>query len=234
MWLFLKGYVSLSLAAPSLSSPILNTLTISAAELFHGFRTFFMPPLTRGTLLARLGMLALPPGPLVPSPLCPLLLPLASSPRGERRRFALALEGCPLLHAASGPPRPGAPVAARPADGQHQWRLPALHFRRRRAHRRGTAWAEPRQLVLPAHPCAVIVGDPLALPLPVPARAPLLARLGVLACEAVFPSPRGLLLHPLPVDELVGPEHLRPRLTYRRLSATSFCTSRQKSTVDVL
>ena len=103
MWLFLKGYVSLSLAAPSLSSPILNTLTISAAELFHGFRTFFMPPLTRGTLLARLGMLALPPGPLVPSPLCPLLLPLASSPRGERRRFALALAGCPLLPALRGP-----------------------------------------------------------------------------------------------------------------------------------
>ena len=40
-------------------------------------------------------------------------------------------------------------------------------------------------------PAAVLVGDTfkLALPLPVPARAPFLARLGVLACEAVFPSP---------------------------------------------
>ena len=32
------------------------------------------------------------------------------------------------------------------------------------------------------------MGDTLAIPLPVPAQAPLLARLGVLACEAVFPS----------------------------------------------
>ena len=48
---------------------------------------------------------------------------------------------------------------------------------------------EPRLHVLPARPGAVLVGVTRALPLPVPARAALLARLGVLACEAVFPSP---------------------------------------------
>ena len=37
-------------------------------------------------------------------------------------------------------------------------------------------------------PGAVLVDDTLALPLPVPARAPLLAQLGVLACEAAFPT----------------------------------------------
>ena len=42
---------------------------------------------------------------------------------------------------------------------------------------------------LPARPGAVLVGDARALPLAVPARAPFLARLEVLACEAVFPSP---------------------------------------------
>ena len=41
------------------------------------------------------------------------------------------------------------------ADGQHQWRLLALHFRQRsRAapRRRGSAGEEPRQHVLPARP----------------------------------------------------------------------------------
>ena len=51
--------------------------------LFHGCLTFFMPPLTRGRLLAHLRMLALPPGLLGPCLLYPLLLPLASSPRGS-------------------------------------------------------------------------------------------------------------------------------------------------------
>ena len=77
-------------------------------------------------------------------------------------------------------------LAARPTDGPlHQWRLLALHFQRRsRAAllRRGSAGAGPRQHVLPARPGAVLVGDALARPLSVPARAPLLARLGVLAC----------------------------------------------------
>ena len=50
----------------------------------------------------------------------------------------------------------------------------------------GPPGEEPRLHVLPARPGAVIVDDTRALPLPVPARAPLL---GVLACEAVFPSP---------------------------------------------
>ena len=60
------------------------------AVLFHGSLTFFMPPLTRGPLLAHLRMLALPPGLLGQCLLCPLLLPLACSPRGG----ALALRTC--------------------------------------------------------------------------------------------------------------------------------------------
>ena len=53
-----------------------------------------------------------------------------------------------------------------------------------------SARAAPRLHVLPARPGAVLVGDTRALPLPVPARTPLLARIGVLACEAVFSSRR--------------------------------------------
>ena len=44
------------------------------------------------------------------------------------------------------------------------------------ARRRGSARAEPRLHVLPARQGVVIVGDTRALPLPVPARAPLLVR----------------------------------------------------------
>ena len=46
-----------------------------------------------------------------------------------------------------------------------------------------------RSLDRPSSPLAVLVGDARALPLAVPALASLLARLGVLACEAVFPGP---------------------------------------------
>ena len=73
--------VSWSLAAPSLSSPILNALTFSAAVLFRGSLTFSMPLSTRGPPLAHLWKLALPTGPLGPCPLCPLLLPQARIPR---------------------------------------------------------------------------------------------------------------------------------------------------------
>ena len=181
--------MSESLAAPSLSSPILNTLIFSAAVLFRGSLTFFMPPLPRGPHLARLRKMTLPPCHLGPCPLSPLLLPLAW---GGPRRFALALRlaGCPLFPATFSSLRPCAPVEGRPADGLPRWRLPALHLRRRSraAPRRRVSRAE-RQPVLPAPLGAVLVGAARALPLPVPARAPLLARLGVLACEAVFPSP---------------------------------------------
>ena len=182
--------MSESLAAPSLSSPILNTLIFSAAVLFRGSLTFFMPPLPRGPLQARLRKLTLPPGHLGQCPLSPLLLPLARIPGGGPRRFALALAGCPLLPATFSSLRPCAPVEERPADGLPRWRLPALHFRRRSraAPRRRVSRAE-RQPVLPAPLGAVLVGAARALPLPVSASAPLLARLGVLACEAVFPSP---------------------------------------------
>ena len=67
------------------------------------------------------------------------------------------------------------------ANGQHLRRLLALHVRRRSLaapRRRGSAREEPRQHVLPARPGAVLVGDTRALPRPMPARAPLLARLG--------------------------------------------------------
>ena len=90
---------------------------------------FFHAPIDQG--LARLKMLAPPPGLLGPCLLSPFLLRLASSLRGERSRIALDLAGCPLLPATFGPPRPSAPVAERPADGLHLWRLLALHFRRR-------------------------------------------------------------------------------------------------------
>ena len=51
MKVFLKGYVSGSLAAPSLSSPILNTLTFSAAVLFcgSGVPDFFHAPIDQGS-----------------------------------------------------------------------------------------------------------------------------------------------------------------------------------------
>ena len=39
---------------------------------------------------------------MLPCLLCPLLLPLASTPLGKRRLFALALAGCPQLPATSG------------------------------------------------------------------------------------------------------------------------------------
>ena len=68
--------------------------------------------------------------------------------------------------------------------------LPAALARRASTagvRRGGASTARPTRS--PTRPGAVLVGDTLALPLPVPARAPLLARLGVLACEAVFPSP---------------------------------------------
>ena len=102
-----------------------------------------MPPLTRGPLLARLTMLALPPGLLGPCLLCPFLLPLARSPRGGARRLALAMAGCALFPATSGPPT-CAPVAERPAtpaDGLRLWRLLALLLRRRSraARQRGSS-----------------------------------------------------------------------------------------------
>ena len=95
-WLFLKGNVSGSLAAPSLSSPILNTLTFPAAVLFYGSLTFLMPRLIRGPLLAHLRMLALPPALLGPYLLCPLLLPPPSPTPGH------SADGASAIHTRSG------------------------------------------------------------------------------------------------------------------------------------
>ena len=64
------------------TSPILNTLNFSAAMPFSGSLTFFMPPLTRGPLLAHLGTLALPPSLLRQCLLCPLHIPGPLSPGG--------------------------------------------------------------------------------------------------------------------------------------------------------
>ena len=58
---------------------------LESAMLFDGSLIFFMLPLTRSPLLTHLRRLTLPPGLLGQCLLCPLLLPLASSPRGERR-----------------------------------------------------------------------------------------------------------------------------------------------------
>ena len=107
------------------------------------------------------------------------------------RQFALALAGCPLLPVTFSSLRPCAPVAERPADGLPRWQLPALHFQRRsrrwKPRRRGSrAESQP---VIPARFGAVLVGAARGLPLPVPVLAPLLVRLGVLACEEVFPRP---------------------------------------------
>ena len=71
-------------------SEYLDFFPQAAAVLFRGSLTFFMPLSTRGPLLAHLRMLALPPGLLGQCLLCPLLLPLACSPRGG----ALALRTC--------------------------------------------------------------------------------------------------------------------------------------------
>ena len=85
-----------------------DTLNFFDAILFSGSLIFFMPPRTRGPLLAlaHLRTLALPPGLLGPCLLCFLLLSPASCPRRDRRRLALVLAGCPLLPAISGPLRP--------------------------------------------------------------------------------------------------------------------------------
>ena len=66
--------------------------------------------------------------------------------RGLGGSHSDAMAGCPVLPATSSPPRPCPPVAERPADGLHRWRLPALHFRwlsRAAPRRRGSARAVP-------------------------------------------------------------------------------------------
>ena len=150
-------------------------------------------------------------------------------PRGEPRWFALAVAGCPLLPATSGPPRPCAPVVERPADGQHLWQLLPIHFRRR-----SRARAEPRQHVLPARPGVVLVGAIWALLLPVLARAPLLARLGswlVKRCSACS-SPCSPVFLSLFVARLVctvhwqikvvsTSTHRQPELCLHQLASTS-------------
>ena len=99
-WLFLKGYVSKSLAALSFSSDVQ-----SYPEYLYFSRRYAVPwvpnflHVPRGPLLANLRTLALPQGPLGSCLLCSLLLPLARSLRWEPRRFALALAGCPLPQA---------------------------------------------------------------------------------------------------------------------------------------
>ena len=165
----------MSLAAPSLSSPILNTFTFSAAVLFRGSLTFFMPLLTRVPLLAHLSMLALPPGPLGPCLLCPLLLPLACSPPGGPRWFALAMAGCPLLPATSGPPRPCPPVAERPADGHICGGFCHIASGGAHAPRQDGGGPPGPSLARTSSPLGLwaALGAIWALPLSVPARAPL-------------------------------------------------------------
>ena len=192
----MKGYVSGSLAVPSLSSP--EHLDFSAAVLFHGSLTFFRPPLTRagGPLLAHLRLLALPLGLLGPgavSPVSPSPSPGPFSPggasviRARSGRVSTApryLRPSAALSTGRGASRRRPTSESVAASGSS---LPAALARR--APTGGFRLGRASTAQLPTRPGAVLVGDARALPLPVPARAPLLARLGVLASDAVFPSP---------------------------------------------
>ena len=108
---------------------------------------FFHAPIDQG--LARLKMLAPPPGLLGPCLLSPFLLRLASSLRGERSRIALDLAGCPLLPASGaatfGPPRPSAPGASRRRSTSVAASGSSFPAARSRAalRRRGSSGAEP-------------------------------------------------------------------------------------------
>ena len=126
-----------------------------------------------------------PAGPLGPCPLCPLLLPLARIPRGGAWRFALAMAGCPMLPALRGPvhrPRRVPPTAY---IGGGFWLFTSGGAR---APRPDGGGPPGRCLDSPSSPLGRAHSS-WATPGPVPARSHLLARLGVLACKAVFPSP---------------------------------------------
>ena len=199
-WLFLKGCVGGSLAAPSLSSPILNTLIFSAAVLFRGSLSFFMPPLTRGPLLAHLQKLPCHPVPWGCVRCVPSSFPWRAFPGGGPRWFALtagprsgrlsnaprhlrlsdalctgrgASRRLPTSVAASGSSLPAALARRAPTTGVRPGG--ALTARPPRSAGRGPRERRP--------------GPPTSSARAAAARAPLLARLGVLACEAVFPSP---------------------------------------------
>ena len=114
-----------SLSAPSLSSHILNTLTFSAAVLFRGSLTFFMPPLTRGPFLTHLRMFALPHnllGQCPPSP-GPLSLGGAAAIRTRHGRLftasrhLLPSEALCTSGAASGSSLPTALARSAPTAG---------------------------------------------------------------------------------------------------------------------
>ena len=139
--------------------------------------------------------------------MCPLVLPLLSPSLRGRRRFALALAGCPLLPTTSGTLRNGTPAAASLGDRNPlRWHR-GLHFRRcpRAAgapRRRGPPpwllrlcctsrppasalgpWSHPpRGLGRERSPWAAARAASLLLPAPKRA-APLLTRLGVVAFD---------------------------------------------------
>ena len=187
------------MAAPSLSSPILNTLTFFAAPCAVPWvPDFFYPPIDQGSPSGPPP--AVGPASLSRGAVSPLFPPPSPGPHSQEGASAVRTHFGRLSNA----PR-------------HLWLCEALCNGRVASHRRPTsvaasgsshlaafarraptagvraARAVPRQPVLPARPGAVLVGDAQVFPLPVPARAPLLAGklalLGVLACESVFPSP---------------------------------------------
>ena len=186
-WLFLKGYVSESLAAPSLSSPILNTLIFSAAVLFRGSLTFLVDPAS------------LSPGAVSPQspPPSPGPHSLGGGLGDSHSLWQVQVVNCSQPPSAlCGPAHRsrGVPPTTYLGGG---FRL----FTSGGARAPGRA---PLQGVpggaSPCPPTPFLVGAARALPLPVPAPAPLLARLGVLTCEAVFSRPVLLRRFAAPCD----------------------------------
>ena len=125
----MKAYVSGVLAAPSLSSSILNTLT--ATVLFRGSLTFFMPPLTRVSPASRCWpRLQVSWGRVSCLPSSFAWPALSGGSVRESHSIWQVVHCSPPV----GPPPSalrGPQHRERPADGLHLWRLLALHFRLR-------------------------------------------------------------------------------------------------------
>ena len=127
--LSLKGFVSGYFAAPSPCSPILKTLSISAAMLFLGFLIFFTHPKSWGPHQARLRTLATPPGLLRLCRSHPLPLLQTCPPWARCRKFILGLAGCPWLIVALLSQWYSVLAAACAGDrASSQWRAPRLQL----------------------------------------------------------------------------------------------------------
>ena len=161
--------------------------------LFRGPLIFFMPPTIRGPLLARLRTLAPPPAILGPCLLVsPPPSPSPSSPGGA----SAVRTRSERLSTAPHHLRP--PEAPSPGSGASRRWLPLPPEAAPR--RRGSAREVPRLHVLPPPEAALLLTLPAAVLEPRPGvvivgdsralctREPVSARLGVVACEVVYPS----------------------------------------------